>query len=70
MSLVFGGVLVQGLLLAQQTGQGDLAHKAIRSLCCLAALNLLSLFLTWRQHRLLDEARLEAQALVEGKGPG
>jgi hypothetical protein len=66
MSLTFGGILVQGLILALETGQDDMVFRAIRSLCCLALLNLVSIALIWRQHRAFHEARTELQELVEG----
>jgi hypothetical protein len=67
MSLTFGGALVQGLLLALETGEDDLVARAIRGLCCLTLLNIVSLALIWRQHRTFDKARTEMQELVEGK---
>jgi hypothetical protein len=67
LSLTFGGVLVQGLLLALETGHDDMVARAIRSLSCLTLLNIISIALTWRQHRTFDKARAELQELVEGK---
>ncbi len=65
-SLVLGSVLSQALALARSTGQDDLASRAIFGIGLLVVLNLLSLTLTWRQHRLLDQARLELDELVRG----
>jgi hypothetical protein len=67
MSVVFGGVLVQGLVLAQELGQDDLVARAIRGLSCLTLLNIVSVVLIWRQHRTFDKARAELQELVEGE---
>ncbi len=66
MSLVFGGVLVQAWIVAEQTGHPELVFKALRALCCLVALNLFSYYLVRLQHRVLDEARNEMRELVEG----
>jgi len=65
-SLVLGSVLAQALVLARSTGQNELVTGAIFGIGLLVVLNLLSLTLAWRQHRLLDQARLELDELVRG----
>ena len=62
-SLVLGSVLSQALALARSTGQDDLVIRAIFGIGLLVVLNLLSLTLVWRQHRLLDQASLELDEL-------
>ena len=68
-SLVFGGTLVHGLLLALDAGRDDLASRALVGLGLLAGLDLFSVVLIRRQHRKLDEAREDLVALVEGELP-
>ena len=63
-SLVFGMVLVQAFSLAQEAGRRDLVVRALVGLGLLVGLNLFSVFLTRRQHRMLDEAREDLEALV------
>ncbi len=65
-SLVLGSVLAQALVLARSTGQNELVTRAIFGIGLLVVLNLLSLTLVWRQHRLLDQASLELDELVRG----
>lgn len=68
-SLVFGVVLVQGLLLAEQGNRGDLVWRAALGLALLLALDLFSLLLIRRQHRRLDEALEEMRELVRLPDP-
>ena len=63
-SLAFGGTLVHGLLLALDSGSGDLVVRAWVGLGILVGLDLFSVFLVLRQYRRLDEARKELLALV------
>jgi hypothetical protein len=65
-SLVFGVVLVQGLLLAREGGRTDLVIRAMAGLALLVGLDLFSLIMIRRQHRMLDEARADLQELVRG----
>lgn len=65
-SLVLGAVLVQGLLLALDAQGQDLVSRALLGLGLILALDLFSIHLTLRQHRMLDEAREELARLVEG----
>jgi len=63
-SLVFGAVLVQGLLLVEQGNRDDLVGRGVFGLALLLAVNLFSLLLIRRQHRRLDEALEEMRELV------
>jgi exosortase/archaeosortase len=65
-SLVFGVALVQGLLVALEAGRNDLVMRALVGLSLLVGLNLFSVVLIRRQHRMLDEARDGLEALVRG----
>lgn len=68
-SMVFGAVLVQALILSETAGREDLALRALGGLALLVGLNVLSAALTRRQHRMLDEAREELEGLEWGEGP-
>jgi phosphate/sulfate permease len=68
-SLVFAVVLTQGLSLALEASRSDLVIRALVGLGLLAGLNLFSVVLIRRQHRVLDEAREELEALVRGDLP-
>jgi hypothetical protein len=63
-SIIFGAVLIQALLLALRGGRGDLASRAFMGLGLLAGVNLFSILLIRRQHRTLDEAREEMEEMV------
>jgi len=63
-SVVFAAVLVQGLLLASNAGRQDLVLRAFIGLGLLAGLNIFSLVMVRRQHRMLDEAREELEEIV------
>ena len=63
-SFVFALVLTQGLSLALESGRSDLVIRAWVGLGLLAGLNLFSVIMIRRQHRLLDEAREDLEALV------
>ena len=63
-SLVLGAVLLQGLLVAAEAQRHDLILRAALGLGLLLALDLFSLYLIRRQHRMLDEAREELEELV------
>lgn len=63
-SLVLGGVLVQGMLVALDGGRGNLAGRAAFGVALLVVLNSFSIYLIRRQHRRLDEAREELRELV------
>ncbi len=65
-SVAFAAVLVQGLFLALETGRTDLVGRGVFGLVLLLGLNLFSLVLVRRQHRMLDEAREELEELVRG----
>ena len=65
-SLVFAAPLIQGLALALDQGRNELKLRGFLGLGILLALNLFSLFLIRRQHKNLDEAQDELEALVEG----
>jgi exosortase/archaeosortase len=58
--------LVQGLLVALEAGRNDLVMRALVGLSLLVGLNLFSVVLIRRQHRMLDEARDGLEALVRG----
>lgn len=64
-SLFFAVPLVQGLILALDRGRNDLQLWALLGLGLLVALNFFSLILIRRQHRNLDDARSELEALLE-----
>ena len=66
-SLGFTPVLVQALLLAREAGRSDLVTRAIVGLGVLIGLNLFSWILIRRQHRMLDEAREDLEALISGE---
>jgi hypothetical protein len=68
-SLLLGVVMAQGLLLALTAGRKDLMLRAGCGLMALLALNVFSLVLTRRQHRMLDEARKELEDLVSFPQP-
>jgi uncharacterized membrane protein len=65
-SVAFAAVLVQGLFLALEAGRTDLVGRGVFGLVLLLGLNLFSLVLVRRQHRMLDEAREELEELVRG----
>ena len=68
-SIVFAFVLTQGLSLALESGERGLVVRAVVGLGLLAGLNLFSVVLIRRQHRVLDEAWEEMEALVQGDPP-
>ena len=68
-SLAFGAVLIQGLLVAMEAGRSDLILRAWIGLGLLAGLNLFAVILIRRQHRRLDEAREDLVALIRGDPP-
>ena len=68
-SLVFGLVLIHGLSLAREAGRQDLVLPAVAGLGLLVGLNLFSVILTRRQHRILDEAREDLETLVAEDPP-
>ena len=68
-SLAFGVVLIQGLSLALDQQRNDLVIRALAGLGLLVGLNLFSVILIRRQHRMLDEAREDLEALVKGDPP-
>ena len=63
-SIIFGAVLIQALLLALRGGRGDLVTRALLGLGLLAGLNFFSILLIRHQHRTLDEAREEMEEMV------
>jgi hypothetical protein len=65
-SVAFAAVLIQGLFLALEVGRRDLLGRGVFGLALLLGLNLFSLVLVRRQHRMLDEAREELEELVRG----
>jgi len=65
-SLVLASVLIQGLVLANAAQRSGLLIRAALGLGFLAFLDIFSVILIWRQHRLLDEARDELVELVAG----
>jgi hypothetical protein len=65
-SLVLGSIMSQALALARSTGQNDLVTRATFGIGLLVLLNLFSVTLAWRQHRLLDKAGEEMNELVRG----
>lgn len=68
-SLIFGAVLIQALLLAVAGGRDDLVNRALMGIALLAGLNLFSILLIRKQHRALDEAREEMEEMVRGDLP-
>lgn len=68
-SLLLGLVLLQGLMLALDAGRGDLVAVAGGGLVVLLGLDLFAAVLVRRQHRILDEAREDLEALVLGEPP-
>jgi len=67
-SVAFGGVLVQGLVLASEGGRGELVARAWIGLGLVLVLDLFSVVLIRRQHRVLDGARADLQALITDDG--
>jgi hypothetical protein len=65
-SLVFAATLAQGLSLALEEGQGELVRRGVFGLLLLGVLDVFSVLVIWRQHRMLDEARREFEELVRG----
>ena len=65
-SVVFAAVLTQGLLLALDADRTDLVARAWAGLGLLVGLDLFSLIMIRRQHRMLDEAHADLQELVRG----
>jgi len=65
-SLALGYPLFQGLFLALEAGREDLIIRAFLGLGLLAIVIVFSVILIRRQHRSLDEAREELNALVTG----
>ncbi len=68
-SVGFAAVLVQGLVIALDVGRSDLVGRGFFGLALLLGLNVFSLALVRRQHRMLDEAREELEELVHGDPP-
>jgi hypothetical protein len=68
-SMVFGAVLIQALLLALRGGRDNLVIRALVGLGLLAGLNVFSVLLIRRQHRTLDEAMEEMEEMVRGDLP-
>jgi hypothetical protein len=68
-SLIFGAVLIQALLLALEVGRGELVSRALAGIVLLAGLNLFAILLIRHQHRTLDEAREEMEEMVRGELP-
>jgi hypothetical protein len=68
-SLAFGAALTQGLVLALQAGRNDLVVRGFVGLGLLVGLNLFSIAMIRRQHRILDDAREDLEALVRGDPP-
>jgi hypothetical protein len=68
-SLLLGLVLLQGLMLARGTGRADLVAVAGAGLAVLVGLDLFATVLVRRQHRILDEAREDLEALILGDPP-
>lgn len=62
-----GTVLLQGLFLARNAGEDGLVARALLGLGLLAAMNIFSLVLIRKQHRMLDEAREDLRSLVKGE---
>jgi len=65
-SLVLGSVLIQGLFLALEAQRQGLVVRAGLGLGLLLAVDLFSVFLIRRQHRMLDEAREDLQEMIGG----
>ena len=65
-SLVLGSVLIQGLFLALEAQRQGLVVRAGLGLGLLLAVDLFSVFLIRRQHRMLDEAREDLQEMIRG----
>jgi len=68
-SLIFGAVLIQALLLALEGGRGELVTRALAGIGLLAGLNLFAILLIRHQHKTLDEAREEMEEMVRGELP-
>lgn len=68
LALIFGGVLVQGLLLALDAGRWGLVLRAAFGLALLAGLVVFSVVLVRRQHVVLEEARSDLEEMIRG-GP-
>ena len=64
-SLACGGFLIQGLLLARETGHPELVWRAAFWLVLVVGFDLFSIVFIRRQHRLFDEARKELKELIE-----
>ena len=65
-SIVLGSVLIQGLFLALEAQRQGLVVRAGLGLGLLLAVDLFSVFLIRRQHRMLDEAREDLQEIIRG----
>ena len=65
-SIPFAVVLVQGVRLALEAERSGPAVRGFLGLGLLVGLNLFSFILIRRQHRMLDEAKEDLIALVEG----
>jgi hypothetical protein len=66
-SLACGSLLIQGLLLANETGHPELMGRAALGLVIVVGVDLFSLVFIRRQHRLFDEARKELKELIEDR---
>ena len=65
-SLLLGSVLAQALIVARGTGHDEVVSRVFFGIGLLVALNVFSVALAWRQHKLLDQARSEMIELVRG----
>jgi len=65
-SLCCASLLIQGLLVARETGNSELMWRAALGLAIVVGFDLFSLVFIRRQHRLFDEARKELKELIEG----
>ena len=66
-SLACGSLLIQGLLLARETGHAELMGRAALGLVIVVGVDLFSLVFIRRQHRLFDAARKELKELIEDR---
>ena len=65
-SLACGSLLIQGFLVARDTGHPEFMWRAVLGLVIVVGFDLFSLAFIRRQHRMFDEARKELEELIKG----
>lgn len=64
-SLCCASLLIQGLIIALETGHSELMWRAALGLAIVVGFDLFSLVFIRRQHRMFDEAREDLHDLIE-----